>query len=119
MVSIGRQCISLKIESREAVVVRRMPTAAVADVQGVLVWKWGSEGAADGQFRGPKGVAVDADHVCVSGISNNRVQVFCRIFRRPTVVLSASGVAEDKKTDNSTVQSAWLLLRSTFTWLTT
>lgn len=42
-----------------------------------LVSKWGSEGAGNGQFKDPKGVAVDAwGNVYVADYGNNRIQKF-------------------------------------------
>jgi tripartite motif-containing protein 71 len=42
-----------------------------------FVKKWGTEGSADGQFREPRGIAVDqSDNVYVADTGNNRIQKF-------------------------------------------
>ena len=42
--------------------------------------KWGTEGDEDGQFRYPKGLAIDGDgNVYVGDGDNNRIQVFQRV----------------------------------------
>ena len=44
---------------------------------GAFVTKWGTEGEADGQFKTPAGIAVDAQgNVSVADHANSRVQKF-------------------------------------------
>jgi DNA-binding beta-propeller fold protein YncE len=48
---------------------------------GAFVRKWGVEGQGDGQFKYPRSVAVDSEHVYVCDEAdnpNNRVQVFTK-----------------------------------------
>jgi DNA-binding beta-propeller fold protein YncE len=68
--------VAVETQTREAVVVQRMPTRSVANVNGLFVLQWGSQGTGDGQFNKPHGVAVDAEHVYVCDQHNRRVQVF-------------------------------------------
>ena len=44
---------------------------------GVFLAKWGTEGSGDGQFKDPRGIAVDGSgNVYVADYSNNRIQKF-------------------------------------------
>ena len=55
------------------------PTGTIQVVSGVcFVTKWGSQGTGDGQFIGPRHIALDSspDMVYVSDDGMNRIQVF-------------------------------------------
>ena len=52
------------------------------DSNGTFITKWGSEGSDDGQFDGPKGIAIDSlVKVYVTDEGNNRVEVFIPVIQ--------------------------------------
>ena len=62
------------------------------------VGKWGKSGAANGQFRGPFGIATDkSGDVYVADTDNNRVQVFSASGRVPAEV----GLDRERRTGSS------------------
>jgi len=65
----------------------------VFDSVGSFLFEFGSFGSGDGQFKIPRGIAVDSmKNIYVADDANNRIQVFLPIITTPIPTLSEWGL---------------------------
>ena len=67
---------AVAVEETKASVVVRRTLPVVQPVQGTFVRQWGKRGAGEGQFNGPRAVAVRGEEVIVCDDDDHRIQVF-------------------------------------------